>query len=274
MAKTPIVCIDAGHYGNHFNRSPVVPEFYESNMAWTLHLLLKKELESYGIQVITTRIDKAKDLTETKRGKASAGCDLFVSLHANWASDESTDYPLACVPVDGKMDKLGKELADMVAKLMGTRQTGRIYKRKNLTGKDWYGVLRGATSVGTPGIILEHSFYTNAKAARWLMSDTNLAVLAKAEAEVIANYFGVKKPTSSPKPYTLELPQLYKGCKGELVKSVQAMLIERGYACGASGVDGSFGGATDKAVRAFQQDCELKVDGFVGYDTMSALMGL
>ena len=52
------------------------------------------------------------------------------------------------------------------------------------------------------------------------------------------------------------------------------MLIERGYSCGSSGVDGSFGPATDKAVKAFQRDCELDADGYVGHDTMSALLGL
>ncbi|MBP3304449.1 MAG: peptidoglycan-binding protein, partial [Oscillospiraceae bacterium] len=71
-----------------------------------------------------------------------------------------------------------------------------------------------------------------------------------------------------------ELPQLYKGCKGEPVRVLQAILMERGYSCGASGADGSFGPATDKAVKAFQRDCELEADGYVGRDTMGALLGL
>lgn len=75
-------------------------------------------------------------------------------------------------------------------------------------------------------------------------------------------------------PYTIELPQLYKGCKGETVKALQAILIERGYSCGAAGIDGSFGGDTEKAVKQYQRDCELDDDGFVGFQTMSALMGV
>ena len=39
----PIVCLDAGHSGD-YNRSPAVPEYYESDMNWTLHLLLKAAL--------------------------------------------------------------------------------------------------------------------------------------------------------------------------------------------------------------------------------------
>lgn len=45
MAKK--ICLDAGHYGQ-YNRSPAIPEYYESEMNWKLHLLLKKELEKYG----------------------------------------------------------------------------------------------------------------------------------------------------------------------------------------------------------------------------------
>ena len=74
--------------------------------------------------------------------------------------------------------------------------------------------------------------------------------------------------------YTLELPQVYKGCSGELVKAVQAILIERGYSCGAAGIDGSFGGDTEKAVKQYQRDCELEPDGYVGFATMSALLGV
>ncbi len=75
-------------------------------------------------------------------------------------------------------------------------------------------------------------------------------------------------------PYTIELPQLYKGCKGETVKALQAILIERGYSCGSAGIDGSFGGDTEKAVKQYQRDCELDDDGFVGFKTMSALLGV
>ena len=67
--NVPIVCLDAGHYGK-YNRSPAVPEYYESEMNWKLHLLLKAELEKYGIKVITTRADKDKDLGLTARGRS------------------------------------------------------------------------------------------------------------------------------------------------------------------------------------------------------------
>ena len=76
--------------------------------------------------------------------------------------------------------------------MMGTAQSGRTAIRQGTNG-EYYGVLRGANAVGTPGIILEHSFHTNTRAIKWLSSDSNLQKLAKAEAECIASYYGVTK---------------------------------------------------------------------------------
>jgi len=69
---------------------------------------------------------------------------------------------------------------------------GRTATRQRTNG-EYYGVLRGANAVGTPGIILEHSFHTNSRTTKWLSSDSNLQKLAKVEAECIAAYYGVKK---------------------------------------------------------------------------------
>ena len=62
-----------------------------------------------------------------------------------------------------------------------------------------------------------------------------------------------------------------KGNKGELVKKCQQMLVKHGYSLGICGVDGDFGTATEKAVKEFQKDNGLKVDGIVGESTWAAL---
>ena len=74
--------------------------------------------------------------------------------------------------------------------------------------------------------------------------------------------------------YTLGFRYLRAGCEGEDVKAVQRLLIARGYDCGGWGADGEFGAGTEKSVKAFQQDCEIEVDGVVGKDTMSRLLGV
>lgn len=194
MAKVRI-CLDAGHYGRYYNQSPANKKYYESEMMWKLHLLLKKCLEAHGIEVITTRSSIDKDLDLTARGKTAKGCDLFLSLHSNAVGsnvNDKVDHPLALVPISGKGDELGKKLAAAVQKTMGTQQDGRIESRRGDNG-DYYGVIRGATAVGVVGIIMEHSFHTNTKAANWLMNAGNLEKLAAAEADVIAAHFGAEK---------------------------------------------------------------------------------
>ena len=70
------------------------------------------------------------------------------------------------------------------------------------------------------------------------------------------------------------LPVLMKGSKGKTVKALQILLIGYGYSCGSSGVDGSFGSATTKAVEAFQKDNSLEVDAKVGPMTWAKLLGV
>lgn len=188
----PVVCLDAGHSGD-YNRSPAVPEYYESDMSWTLHLLLKAALERYGIVVKTTRETQNTTLGVYERGAASKGCDLFLSLHSNAVGsdvDETVDRVMVYVPLDGSGDEIGQLFVDQISLIMGTQQKGRIAAREGSNG-DYYGVIRGAVAVGTVGLILEHSFHTNTQSTNWLMKEANLARLAEEEAVVIAEYFDV-----------------------------------------------------------------------------------
>lgn len=57
---------------------------------------------------------------------------------------------------------------------------------------------------------------------------------------------------------------LMKGDTGSEVKTMQEILIKLGYSCGSHGADGDFGNDTDKAVRVFQKDNGLVVDGKYG----------
>lgn len=193
MSKIKI-CLDAGHVGSKYNQSPVVKTYYESTMVWKLHLKLKAELETRGFEVITTRADIDTDLGVYERGAASKGCNVFISLHSNACSTESVDYPVVYRAYDNlnDVDVLALQIAKKIGELMGTNQAGRTATRKNSAGGEYYGVLRGARAVGTPFyMLIEHSFHTNTAATKWLSVDANLDKLAVAEAELLADYFGV-----------------------------------------------------------------------------------
>lgn len=191
------ICLDAGHYGK-YNQSPCNRAYYESDMTWKLHLLLKRHLEAYGIQVVTTRSNQETDRKLYDRGIASKGCELFISLHSNAAQKESVDYPVSYCAIDGSADNIGTVLAKCVEQVMNTSQKARIEHRTGQHG-DYYGVIRGATAAGVPGLILEHSFHTNPAATEWLLSEDNLDKLAKAEAHEIAGFYGIARP-DNPSP--------------------------------------------------------------------------
>jgi N-acetylmuramoyl-L-alanine amidase len=196
------ICLDAGHVGSKYNQSPVVKTYYESAMVWALHLKLKAQLEARGFQVVTTRASIDTDLGVYKRGTASKGCDVFISLHSNACGTESVDYPVVYRAYDNKnnVDTLALKLAKKVGELMGTTQAGRTATRKNSSGGEYYGVLRGARAVGTPCyMLIEHSFHTNTKATKWLSKDANLDKLAVAEADILAEFFGMESSTESEK---------------------------------------------------------------------------
>ena len=196
------ICLDAGHVGSKYNQSPVVKTYYESVMVWALHLKLKAQLEARGFQVVTTRASIDTDLGVYERGTASKGCDVFISLHSNACGTESVDYPVVYRAYDNKnnVDTLALKLAKKVGELMGTTQAGRTATRKNSSGGEYYGVLRGARAVGTPYyMLIEHSFHTNTKATKWLSKDANLDKLAVAEADILAEFFGMESSTETEK---------------------------------------------------------------------------
>ena len=64
---------------------------------------------------------------------------------------------------------------------------------------------------------------------------------------------------------------LRKGSKGDAVRELQTMLLKLGYDLGPCGIDGDFGKATEAAVRSFQSDHRLAVDGICGKNTWAEL---
>lgn len=201
------IMLDPGHAGSFFNASPV-QGYYESAQMWKLSQKLKTALERWDFDVGLTRqtIDEDPELTE--RGRRARGYDLFISLHSNAAASEEPDAPwLIHFLPDGKtgIDEASSEVAhalgNVVSRVMGVSDP--FYYTKGVDfdrdgngyiDDEYYGVLFGAKSVGVPGVIIEHSFHTNRKAAEWLLNETNLDKLAEAEAEALARYYKMEEP--------------------------------------------------------------------------------
>lgn len=252
-------------------------EYVEAQVMWKFHLLLKEQLEKWGFEVVVTRKRQTQDLPLEERGRMAKGCVGFVSLHSNAAESQEPNWAVGMHFVEddrSELDEqslsLAKRLAQTVGNVMGVGY--EIFSRESSRDRDgdgrkddYYGVLRGARSVGVPGAIIEHGFHTNPANARWLLDDNNLRRLAQAEGEALAMFFGGFKMIG------MELPVLKKGAKGEPVRSMQYLLIGNGYTLEP---DGSFGAKTENALISYQEDMNLSADGSCGRKTWTALLGL
>ncbi len=76
------------------------------------------------------------------------------------------------------------------------------------------------------------------------------------------------KATEPFQKFSSQLPTLYFGSSGVAVRVLQQLLVSSGYAVR---VDGIYGALTETAVKAFQNQQNLGVDGIVGQRTWRAL---
>lgn len=181
---------------------------------WKLSQYLMDSLKSRGFIVGCTK-SSINDYPKTdgkddvyKRGAMAKGYDLMLSLHSNACGTESVNRAVLVYPMSGAKKDLAEKLGACVKSTMGLTGYQLCQRRldtyayvytgmKSTTIKDYYGVIRGSVAQGTPAIIIEHGFHTNAAVAKWLCSDTNLKKLAEAEAKCIADYYGTTAGSST-----------------------------------------------------------------------------
>lgn len=126
------------------------------------------------------------------------------------------------------------------------------------------GYTRGIASAhGDP----DHWFQKHGKSMDTFRKDVDAAMRGTSTTNV-----PTKAETKGENTVNIEMTVLKKGSKGEQVKTLQRLLMAMGYNLGGYGADGSFGSATDKAVRAYQKAKGVAVDGSVGKTTWTKLL--
>lgn len=219
MAKK--ILLDAGHFKG-YNVSQAYKSYCEGDKMFVLQGLLKKELEAYGFTVGVTRTNVEKDVAVYNRGYMAKGYDMFISLHSNACDTESVDRVVVIKGFD-QPDTLPKALGEALTKTMGVKQAHQIMTKKGTNGDEYYGVLRGARAAGVKDrFLIEHGFHTNTATAKWLCSEDNLKKIAKAEAEVIANYYNIKKPTTTTSTTTSTADTIYRVICGSYTNKTNA----------------------------------------------------
>lgn len=272
------VLVSPGH--SQYENRGYVAGYYEGTQMWKLAKFLQAELEAYGIEVTNTRPQITDNPKLELRGKLAAGHDLAIYLHSN-AIGSSGDYlSVYGVTMYDSFEKPNPELAEKLGRAisdaMNTKYNGvrrRENDRADRKGQDWYGELRNAIHVGgcPTAFMPEHGFHTNPDDCAKLMKDSVLQDIAKAEASVIAEHYGIKKEGEI---------MLQKGDKNEQVGAWQRALLEAGYAMTSAdasvvyGVDNSFGGATERATKEFQKENGLAITGVVDAVTVFEMTDL
>ena len=74
--------------------------------------------------------------------------------------------------------------------------------------------------------------------------------------------------------YSVRLPMIVKGMESEAVRSMQQLLIAKGYEMPKHGADGEYGDETENALLLYQEDMNLEPDAKCGPATWRALLGL
>lgn len=117
----------------------------------------------------------------------------------------------------------------------------------------------------------EHVFHDNLEDATWF--HTHMNEIAESAAKGLCEYFGIPyvTPAATPSTPAVTTTILRKGSTGSEVKFLQKKLLQIGYYLGSYGADGDYGDATVTAVRKFQKDNSLAVDGEAGPNTLAAV---
>ena len=270
MAK---VFLGIGHGGS--DPGAVANGLKEKDVNLTMGLACRAELVRHGVDVLMSRhADDDESLREKIKECNAFAPDLAGDLHNNAGSGDGAEVFYHCGGGEGK------ELAqDILDEIVAIGQNSRGIKTKVENGVDYFGFIR---ETDCPAVIIEAAFLDNANDVKIIDTVAEQQAMGVAIAKGFLKKLGIAYvPVVAQKDadgendagVVVTLNILSKGSKGDNVKALQAMLKGYGYNLGVWGVDGDFGAATDTAVKHYQRDRGLVVDGIVGKATWTNLLG-
>lgn len=203
------------------------------------------------------------------------GADYFVSLHSNGFSNPSANGIETWYFTGSTRGRgLAQSIQNELVKALGRTNRGL---KVSIPGTSGLYILRYTNA---PAALAEIGFITNPTEEALMKTEPWKEAAAEALALGICGYLGIQYRSTPGQPlpetpgteetsYKEPTVLIQKGSVGDGVKWVQESLNT---VVGAGlDVDGDFGWLTDTAVRNFQRDKGLSVDGCVGPNTRAAL---
>ena len=210
-----VIVLDPGHGGTDSgaeNQNGISSES-ESKLTLKIANYVKQELEksSQFVVYMTRTHDSYVGLSERVNYAASKNADILVSLHLNSADSKTANGAEILVPRTGRYnskvaENAGQLAQDILKKLvsLGLYNRGLVYRDSASGTKypdgstaDYYAIVRQGLKAGIPSIIVEHAFISSTVDAKFLDSEADLQKIGRADAEGIAQYFGVTLSNSS-----------------------------------------------------------------------------
>ncbi|MFR4997287.1 MAG: N-acetylmuramoyl-L-alanine amidase [Clostridium paraputrificum] len=262
-----IIGIDKGH--STWDKSPcgAIGLLNESKENRLVGDKVIGKLRALGHTVIDCSCNSASNVNEQLAAivnKANAQeLDLFLSLHLN--AGGGTGAEVYTTNTSGAKQE-AKKLIDTYCNRTGFRNRGHKYK-------ELY-VLRHTVA---PAMLLEMAFVDiEADYKKW--NDLGHELIANAIVEGITGQVAQEKPVED-KPVVKEESKLLKNCKKNVVKygskgtyvyMLQSILVSLGY--NPKGIDGHCGNGCVAAIKAYQRDNGLSVDGSCGPATWTSIL--
>ena len=274
------VALNAGHY---LGNPKGCPKSLDPNMTreWVLNnrvvTKMQKLLSAYA-DIKVLRVDDPSGLinqsfTQKRKIVNDWGADLYLSIHHNGAGKIFDGGGIsAFVTIEPSAESVAWRDAFYYESVKETGLKGN--RADPLIERD----LHELRYLNCPAVLMECGFMDSRVDCPIILSEAHADKLAKAFVAVIVERAGIKdaptaetqkQPTIAEIFISVTLPVLKRGSRGGAVRTLQTLLNANG---ASLDVDGSFGSATDLALREFQESRNLDIDGSCGPATWLELI--
>ncbi len=190
-----IIVIDPGHGGENLG-TDANPNFNEKDINLITANALIEELSKYeGVTIYSTRTEDT-DLSLRQRAEfaKSVNADFLISLHYN-ASEKHTIYGAEVwIPLYTPYHAPAYQFAYIHLEQMeemGLFIRG-IKTREGNNKKDYYGIIREASALEIPAVIIEHCHVDEERDSQFCSSDEMFIEFGRRDAQAIATFLNLE----------------------------------------------------------------------------------
>lgn len=183
------IVVDPGHGGK--DPGAVGPSgTKEKDVTLAVVRYLKQELSSIAKVSLTREADEYLALQERSALANSIDADYFISIHCNAAADRTANGTETLIYArGGEAEKLAAKVQAKVVTALGTRDRGIKVRPE----------LHVLARTKMPAILVELAFISNHTEERMLADPATQQRVARAIAEGVADYLGVRLRDNTPK---------------------------------------------------------------------------